>query len=115
MRQFKFLTNNTHPFYESADHIVELPRPRRMSGRTIAQNLIEVRQMGSPRSEPLPGESTYDYYGRQEDDGTPDSNIWCEGYRSARRGYPINNYPLYLNERQREIFYQGWNNFVDRH
>lgn len=64
---------------------------------------------------PLPGETPYDYYGRQEDDGTPDAQIWCEGYRSAQRGYPINNYPLYLNVRQRELFYQGWNYFVDRH
>ena len=63
---------------------------------------------------PLPGESTYDYYGRQENNIT-DSEIWCEGYRSAQRGYPINNYPLYLNVRQREVFYNGWNNFIDRH
>ena len=50
------------------------------------------------KKESLHGQSAYEYYGRQEDDGTPDSNIWCEGYRSAQRGYPINNYPLYLNE-----------------
>ena len=63
---------------------------------------------------PLPGETPYEYYGRQENN-IPDVDIICEGYSSARRGYPINNYPLYLNERQRRLFYVGWNFYVDNH
>ena len=63
---------------------------------------------------PQPNETPYEYYGRQENN-IPDTNIWCEGYRSAQRGYPINNYPLYLNERQRRIFYVGWNYYIHRH
>jgi hypothetical protein len=59
-------------------------------------------------------ESAYEYYGRRENNIT-NLDIWTEGYRSARRGYPINNYPLYLNERQREVFYRAWNYFVDNH
>ena len=60
-------------------------------------------------------ETAYEYYGRQDDSNIPDNVIWVEGYNSAERGYPINNYPIYLNEREREIFYRGWNHYINNH
>lgn len=67
---------------------------------------------GINNGKPLQGQSAYEYYGRQENN-VSNIQIWTEAYHTAQRGYPINNYPLYLNERQRETFYRAWNHFTN--
>ena len=44
-----------------------------------------------------------------------DDECYELGYDSARRGLPINQYPLYLNGYQRIIYERGWDNFVNTH
>ena len=44
-----------------------------------------------------------------------DDECYELGYDSARRGLPINQYPLYLSRFQIIIYERGWNNFVNAH
>jgi hypothetical protein len=44
-----------------------------------------------------------------------DDECYELGYDSARRGLPINHYPLYLTEYQRALYQRGWDNFVNTH
>jgi hypothetical protein len=46
----------------------------------------------------------------------PTDNEYYElGYDNARRGLPINHYPLYLTEDQRTLYQRGWDNYVNSH
>ena len=44
-----------------------------------------------------------------------DDECYRNGWESAQRGYPLNNYPIYLNEFKRSIYQRGWDDFVNTH
>ena len=94
---------------ERDDQIYNCPYTEEANIRTWEYGYTECYN-----ARPRENESTYDYYGRTGAN-LPIQDVYNQGYESARRGYPINNYPLYLNEAQRVIFYQGWDDFMNNH